>query len=262
MNMPSAQLTHAIPHQPGDPLGTTLHVDSLTARYGKKTALNDVSFSLTRGVHGLLGPNGAGKSTLFGVLAGTLRSHSGTVEVADAVKGEHIQSSIGYLPQHFDTIGGLTALEHVEFAAWVNAIPDKLCRDAAFKALAVVNLTELASMKVKKLSGGQRQRLGIACAVAHRPAILLLDEPTVGIDPMQRTEMRKYLYHIGQRSTVLVSTHLVEDLTNISQQVLILSHGSLVFQGTVEQLSERGHHDDRLASPLESGYRAVLGQQQ
>lgn len=238
-----------------------LVVDDIHASYGRRVAVRGVSLRLTAGVHGLLGPNGAGKSTLFGVLAGTVRTTSGHVTLGPDRLGAGADPSararVGFLPQRFDTVGSMTASAHVEFAAWANGVADDACPAAASWALGVVELDDLARRRVRTLSGGQRQRLGIACAIAHKPDLLLLDEPTVGLDPVQRMEVRRFLSRIGERAVVLVSTHMVEDLAQIADQVAVLVDGHVVFDGTVDALAAAGDDGHRHVSALEAGYRAV-----
>ncbi len=151
----------------------------------------------------------------------------------------------------------MTVAAHVAFAAWANGVPDDRCQKAATGALDVVELNDLAGRRVRTLSGGQRQRLGIACAIAHEPDVLLLDEPTVGLDPLQRVQVRAYLARISERAIVLVSTHMVEDLAQVADRVLVLVDGRIAFDGTVADLAESGDDGDRHVSVLESGYRKV-----
>jgi len=234
-----------------------LEARSISAGYRRKEVLHNISFSLPAGVHGLLGPNGAGKSTLFSVLSGVRKPTSGNVLITDETDSVG-NSGVGYLPQRFDIVGGMTVQQHVEYAAWVSGVADALCEDAASEAIGLVGLTDWAGKRAKELSGGQQQRLGIACAVSHSPKVLLLDEPTVGLDPIQRTDIRRHLARIGEHSVVLVSTHLVEDLTQIADSVLVMLEGRIVFQGTLAGLAQCGTTGDEYTTPVESGYRALV----
>ncbi|MCL1899561.1 MAG: ATP-binding cassette domain-containing protein [Promicromonosporaceae bacterium] len=234
---------------------TALSVRNLTVGYGRQEVLHGVSLRMAPGVHGLLGPNGAGKSTLFAALVGLMKPRGGSVTFeGPATDGA---PSIGYLPQRFDLIGSLSALEHVEFAAWTNGVEAAACTAAARVALAAVDLDDRAGVKAKRLSGGQRQRLGIACALAHDPAVVLLDEPSVGLDPMQRTQLRHNLDALGESRIVLVSTHLVEDLAQLADSVFVMLDGRIAFDGTVEELSALVPMPSSRLSPLEAGYRAI-----
>ncbi len=238
-----------------------LWLEGITARFGRREVLRDVDLELGKGVHGLLGPNGAGKSTLFGILAGVFRPAAGTIMLGEHRCGlaadKEMRKRVGYLPQRFDLSGTMTVVATVEFAAWANGINDNECRTAAERALAVVGLSDFGKRRVRTMSGGERQRLGIACAVAHAPDLLLLDEPTVGLDPVQRAQVRGYLRTIGERATVLISTHMVEDLAQIADLVTVLVDGRIAFRGTVQELSDCGGVTDQFVSPLEAGYRAV-----
>lgn len=233
--------------------------------YGRRQALRGVDLRLTPGVVGLLGPNGAGKSTLINVLATLSRPGSGQVRVGDAdlstAAGRRAaRRLIGHLPQRFDVIGGMTLRRHAEYSAWTHGLPSSECAGAAERALDEVELGELADRKARSVSGGQRQRLGIACAIVHRPALLLLDEPTVGLDPAQRVRVRHYLHQIGTTTTVLISTHLVEDVAQIADGLLVLLDGRVAYRGTVADLASApapagpGLH----MSALELGYQGLV----
>lgn len=239
----------------------TLKAEGLSVAYGRKLALRDISFELPNGLHGLLGPNGAGKSTLFAALVGMVSPSAGQITLGEDLLGRRIdrdvRAMIGYLPQRFDTVGSMRVVDTVEFAAWANGHRSAACRQAATDALAIVELTEHAHERVRTLSGGQRQRLGIACAISHRPKLLLLDEPTVGLDPEQRIKVRMYLSRVAQNAVVLTSTHLVEDLAQIAERVLVLLDGEIAFDGTTADLAARARVRDEFTSPLESGYRSV-----
>lgn len=246
-----------------DQPGPQISCAYLTFAYGRSLALSGVSLSLGRGVTGLLGPNGAGKSTLMRVLSTILPPSSGelTVDgtVVDRQSTPALRRRIGFLPQRFDTMGGATVLRNVSYAAWAAGVEPTEAVERALEALAVVGLEERAEHRARELSGGQRQRLGIACAIAHQPAILLLDEPTVGLDPLQRAGLRNHLQQIGQTSAVLVSTHLVEDLSTISDSVIVLAEGRIVFTGSVDELGQRGADSPAPGlTQLEAGYAAVI----
>jgi ABC-2 type transport system ATP-binding protein len=186
-------------------------------RFGSVLAVDNIDLALGAGVVGLLGPNGAGKTTLLSVLAGAIRPTTGEVRVAGhdvgTVSGRRaFRGSVGYLPQRFDLAGNMTVADSVRYAAWCNGVASSRVNQAADGALALVELSERAKFRVRRLSGGQRQRLGLAAALAHGPQILLLDEPTVGLDPDQRIRFRGYLRAVGQTTSVLLATHLLEDV--------------------------------------------------
>lgn len=241
----------------------SLVVENVSFAYGRRVVLQDVNLNLGAGVYGLLGPNGAGKSTLLNVVASLAKPRTGAVlinglNLANKTERTQARSQIGFLPQRFSIASRMSVQRHVEYAAWTNGVSDRECAIAAEHALAVVQLSDLATRRAGTLSGGQRQRLGIACAIAHRPSVLLLDEPTVGLDPAQRFEVRSYLGEIGQDATVLVSTHLVEDVALIAEQLIVLNDGRIRFVGSVNELAACGGERPEYMGELEAGYHAVL----
>lgn len=231
-------------------------------RYRRREALSGVSLGLDVGVTGLLGPNGAGKTTLLSLLAAIRRPTSGdilmngvSVRATDASRNRH---SIGYLPQRFDLMRWATVHRNVSYAAWAQGVDRSNCDEAARSALDLVDLGDLAGRRVATLSGGQRQRVGIACAVAHEPQLVLLDEPTAGLDPSQRVQIRSHLAEIAASATVVVSTHIVQDLAHIASQVVVLSDGHVAFSGNITQLQHVGIDTPRAGmSDLESGYEFI-----
>lgn len=243
--------------------GPQIRCTDVTFSYGRSIALAGVSLSLGRGVTGLLGPNGAGKSTLMRVLSTILPPSSGELHIDGTVVDQQstpgLRRRIGLLPQRFDTMGSATVLRNVSYAAWAAGVAPSDAVARAQEALAVVGLEKRAEHKARELSGGQRQRLGIACAIAHQPAMLLLDEPTVGLDPLQRAGLRNHLQQIGRTSAVLVSTHLVEDLSTISDSIIVLAEGRVVFTGSVSELARLGADSPTQGlTELEAGYAAVI----
>lgn len=232
--------------------------------YGRRKVLHGISVGLSVGVTGLLGPNGAGKSTLLNILATVRQPSGGTVAIdgADTTSRDGratARRSIGYLPQRFDLMHGATLRRNVAYAAWAQGVPADRSDEAAFESLKLVGLAPRADERAGRLSGGQRQRLGIACAVAHRPRVLLLDEPTVGIDPIQRVEIRRYLRQIASTTAVVVSTHIVEDIAQSASRVLVMDAGRMWFDGSVAELELRGaSKTGEGASALELGYAATI----
>lgn len=221
--------------------------------YRSRKAIRGVSLELTTGITALLGPNGAGKSTLMKLLVGTLSPAQGTVKVP-----QHV----GYLDQHFSAMGSLSLERTVGYAAWAAGVEPKRCYDLARRALSQVNLTDFRS-KVKTLSGGQRQRLGVACALASGPELVVLDEPTVGIDPEQRASLRQDLIAIASRTSILISTHLVNDAVTMADRILVMKEGRIIFDGTVTGLEEMASGEpERGISLAEMGYLRIIAQDQ
>ncbi|NMN01173.1 ABC transporter ATP-binding protein [Bifidobacterium sp. DSM 109958] len=207
-------------------------------RYGRTQVLHDVSFSIGRGVTGLLGANGAGKTTLLNVLSTLRRPHEGHVVVAghdasDARGRESARAGLGYLPQRFELMGCSTLEDNVAYAAWAHGLREDLIPRAVDDALAAVDLLDRRGMRARQLSGGQRQRLAIACATAHRPEVILLDEPTAGVDPMQRANIRTMVARLGERATVLLSTHIIDDVSRGADRLLIMVDGGIAYAGDI-----------------------------
>lgn len=244
--------------------GTHVDVRSLRVRFGRRRiALDGVNLSLDRGVHGLLGPNGAGKTTLMRVLATVLPPTSGTVSLLDtSADGDHqalrqVRRRLGYLPQQFGYYPRFTAREFVEYFAWLKEMSAADVPTAVDRALDRVGLTERADDKLKKLSGGMLRRVGIAQAIVNDPELLLLDEPTAGLDPDQRAQLRELLWVISADACVLVSSHIVEDLADCDA-VTVLAGGVAIFTGTSDELTASSDESAAGDTQLERGYRAVL----
>ncbi|SEE36492.1 ABC transporter ATP-binding protein [Jiangella alba] len=244
---------------------TATHVDvrDLVVRYRRRVALDGLDLRLGAGVHGLLGPNGAGKTTLMRVLATVTRPASGGVTVldGDVVAGSaalrRVRRRLGYLPQQFGYYPRFTVREFVEYFAWLKEVPRERIPVAVDRAIERVGLLDRADERLKRLSGGMLRRAGIAQAIVNEPDLLLLDEPTAGLDPEQRVDFRDLLRVLGVDACVLVSTHLVEDVAAACADVTLLHEGRSVFRGTPGELAARGDGGDG-DSPIERGYTAVL----
>jgi ABC-2 type transport system ATP-binding protein len=241
-----------------------LSTDAVSCRWGRRTVLNDVTVNVPSGVTALVGSNGAGKSTLMGVLATVHRPATGTIWYdgqaigRDQVNG--FRRQLGYLPQRFDLMSWSTVHRNVAYAAWCNGIPARDCYDVARTAISDVGLSGQATKRAGTLSGGQRQRVGLACAIAHRPTVLLLDEPTAGLDAAHRAGLRQHLATIGEHATVLISTHLADDIAAIADRVIALAAGRVTFAGPTDALVDIGSHaPTRGLSDLEAGLASVSG---
>ena len=239
--------------------------DGLTLRRRRRTVLDGLDLTLGRGVHGLLGPNGAGKTTLMRVLATVVAPTSGSVQLLPDPAGgrppalREVRRRLGYLPQQFGFYPRFTAREYVEYLAWLKEMAPAAVPLAVDRALARVGLTDRADHRLKTLSGGMIRRVGLAQALVNDPAVLLLDEPTAGLDPEQRLAFRGLVRELGQDSCVLISTHLVEDVTAACDDVLVLDAGRIVFTGTPDELTARAVADpDADGSAAERGYLAAL----
>jgi ABC-type multidrug transport system ATPase subunit len=235
----------------------------LQVKAGRHLAVNGLDLTLGTGVHGLLGPNGAGKTTLMRALATVISPAGGRLTLlGESVDGRadlrRVRRGLGYLPQQFGFYPRFTVREFVEYMAWLKEMPKDEIPGAVQRAVDRVGLTAKADARMKTLSGGMLRRAGIAQAIVNDPAVLLLDEPTVGLDPEQRLEFRELLRDVGVDSCVLVSTHLVEDVVAACVDVIVMNEGRLVSEGRVDELVAHGGPGDAGDSPAERGYSALL----
>lgn len=227
--------------------------------------LHDVDLHLSPGLTGLLGPNGAGKTTLLRTLATVVPPRGGSLELdgLDATRPamlSRIRRHLGYLPQGFGFPPRFTVAEFVSYSAWLRGMERTAIRPAAMEAIESVGLRDSARTQMRRLSHGMRQRAGIAATVIGRPRIILLDEPTVGLDPMQRIEFRKLIQVTAVEfdACVLLSTHLVEDIGACCEQVSVLESGRSVFSGSVADFAELARPDAPGTSDLERSYATLL----
>jgi ABC-2 type transport system ATP-binding protein len=235
-----------------------IHAQGLRVRAGRRMAVDGVDLSLTTGVHGLLGPNGAGKTTLIRALATVSRPAGGELDLLGGAEQRAVRRRLGYLPQEFGYYRRFTVREFVEYMAWLKEMPKADLPGAVQRAIERVGLTDRADDKLKTLSGGMVRRAGIAQAIVNDPAILLLDEPTAGLDPTQRMDFRRLLREFADDTCVVVSTHLVEDVATACTDVVLLDAGKVVFQGASAELAAAGTEADAGDSPMERGYSALL----
>ena len=210
-----------------------LTVDRLTKQYDSKIAVDRMSFTLHKGVTGLLGANGAGKTTLIRMLCGILNPTSGEI-VYDGipVRSEEYRNVLGYLPQDFGYYPEFTCREFLMYFSALKGLDKRSAKNRSGELLTLAGLEDVASVKVRKLSGGMKQRLGIAQALINRPEILILDEPTAGLDPAERVRFRNLIEEIGKESIVLLSTHIVSDIEHIADRIIMMNSGQIVWQGT------------------------------
>ncbi|MEP7021587.1 MAG: ABC transporter ATP-binding protein [Pseudonocardiales bacterium] len=238
----------------------------LTRRLGRTQAVAGVTLSAEEGVLGLLGPNGAGKTSLLRMLATVIPPTSGRLRLLGRDPGDHaqrreIRRRLGYLPQSLGYYPGFTVVEFVEYFALLKEVPAERVPHAVAAAVERVGLGDKAKTKLRTLSGGMLRRVGIAQAIVNVPELLLLDEPTAGLDPEQRMAFRTLLRDLGQSATVVVSTHLVEDVGAACSRVALMDQGKIVFHGTPAELTTRGEGTDAAGdAQLERGYSAVLAE--
>jgi gliding motility-associated transport system ATP-binding protein len=218
-----------------------IQVNGLTKDYGARRAIDNLTFDAEQGeIVGFLGPNGAGKTTTMRILTGYMPPTDGTAVVAgyDVVEESlEVRRRVGYLPETVPLYDDMTAIEYLKFMASLRRIPDPEQR--AYETLEGVNLKERADSYIGTFSKGMRQRVGLAQALIHRPEVLILDEPTIGLDPAQVVEMRNVIREIGKDRTVLLSTHILSEAQQICDRVLIINKGKIVTEDTPENLQSR-----------------------
>ncbi|RIV37379.1 ATP-binding cassette domain-containing protein [Micromonospora radicis] len=237
----------------------------LAQRYGRRNVFRNLDVVVPRGVTVLLGPNGAGKTTLLHTIVGLKRPVAGNLHVLgrDVLRRgglRAVAARIGFLPQTVSHYPGYTVRDSVGYAAWLKGVPERDIGVKVDRALRLMNLSGRAASRMGSLSGGLLRRAGIAQAIVHEPALLILDEPAAGLDPQQRIELRRVLRKVADTATVLVSTHVVDDARHVADTLIVLNEGSVVFTGTVaglEGLARTGTDGD---SDLERGYLAALRQ--
>ena len=218
-------------------MNTEIVLKDLDKYYGKKQALRRVNLTISQGMFGLLGPNGAGKTTLMKILATLLPKTGGKVTICgtDISQEREIRRMVGYLPQDFSMYGNMTAMDYLGVLSGMKKAER---RERIPMLLEKVNLTENHGTKVKAMSGGMRRRLGIAQAILHNPRVLIVDEPTAGLDPEERVRFRNLLFEIAEERIVILSTHIVGDIEATCENIAVLNQGELLFQGTVTDLLE------------------------
>jgi len=218
-----------------------IQVNGLTKDYGARRAIANLTFDAEQGeIVGFLGPNGAGKTTTMRILTGYMPPTEGTATVAgyDVVEESlEVRKRVGYLPETVPLYTDMTALDYLKFMADLRHIPNS--RERAYETLERVNLSDRADGYIGNFSKGMRQRMGLAQALIHRPEVLILDEPTIGLDPAQVVEMRSVIREIGKDRTVLLSTHILPEAQQICDRVLIINKGSIVAEDTPENLQSR-----------------------
>lgn len=216
-----------------------LKVENLTKNFGGFTAVNHLSLTMTSGVYGLLGVNGAGKTTLMRMLCTLLKPSEGSI----SYNGKDIfqldadyRKLLGYLPQDFGFYPEFTVQDYLLYIATIKGIKRTVAKKRVKELIVQVGLSKVANKKMKKLSGGMKRRAGIAQAMLNNPKILILDEPTAGLDPNERIRFRNLISELSEERLVLLSTHIVSDIEYIANEILLMKDGSLIHKGTSDEL--------------------------
>jgi ABC-2 type transport system ATP-binding protein len=216
----------------------------LSKYYGSFVAIEDISFSIPRGqIVAFLGPNGAGKSTTMKILSGYLAASAGTAKIAGLdVARDRLEASrrLGYLPENGPLYNDMTPVELLRFFGEARSIPPQQMHSRLSEVTELCALEQVLEKPIGKLSRGYRQRVGLAQALLHDPEVLIMDEPTAGLDPNQIRDFRTNISHLGQSKTILISTHILQEVQAIAQRVLFIHNGRLVYDGPPEKMAPTG----------------------
>ena len=238
-----------------------IEVKNLVKRYGDHVAVNNLSFTVEEGqIYGFLGPNGAGKSTTMNIITGYLASTEGEVLINGhniLEEPEEAKKCIGYLPELPPVYTDMTVLEYLKFVAELKKIPKDQRKKQILEVMNLVKITDMQNRLIKNLSKGYRQRVGLAQAVLGYPPIIILDEPTVGLDPKQIIEIRDLIHELGQTHTVILSSHILSEVQAICESVLIIAHGKLVAFDTPQNLENRLTSGGRLTLSADCSAEAL-----
>lgn len=227
-----------------------IEVSNLTKKYGDHIALDHVSFKVKKGhIYGLLGPNGAGKSTTMNILTGYIAPNEGSVMINGydmSVQARAAKKCIGYLPEIPPLYPDMSVLEYLHFAASIKKIPTKEREEEVERVMALTNVYAVQNRLIRNLSKGYKQRVGIAQAILGEPEIIILDEPTVGLDPEQIIEIRSLIASLKEKHTVILSSHILSEISAVCDEVLMIAKGKVVAMDTTENVLKMSHRSQRL----------------
>lgn len=235
-----------------------LLIKNLYKRYGDVVALNNFGFSFKKGIYGILGANGAGKSTMMNLIADNIKRQSGEIlfNGTDILRlGKSFRKVLGYMPQEQGMYDELSAQTFLYYMSSLKGVPKRQAKKQIDNLLEVVALTKDAHKKLGGYSGGMRQRVLLAQALLGEPKIIILDEPTAGLDPKERIRMRNYISNLGKNKIVLITTHIVSDIETIASEILLINQGELVISGSPLELKDKVNGDN-----LEDVYMSYLGE--
>jgi len=238
-----------------------IEVKNLTKKYGDKTAVNNISFNIEGGkIYGLLGPNGAGKSTTMNIITGCLAPTEGSITIngydilKDAIKAKKY---IGYLPEIPPVYPEMTPHEYLTFIAEAKGVEYETSLRQVREAIELTQLESVKDRLIRNLSKGYRQRVGIAQALIGNPDIIILDEPTVGLDPKQIIEIRDLIRTLGESKTVIISSHILAEISEICEHIIIINHGKIVANDTIEKLNSASFGNDNLRISVRGDFDTV-----
>ena len=222
---------------------TNIILKDVSKFYGKKQALNGINLEIEKGMFGLLGRNGAGKTTLMKSIATLHSVSSGDITVCgiNISESRKVREMIGYLPQDFSMYSNMSAYEAMDYLGVLSGLDKKTRKERIPELLSKVNLNNNMKIKVKAMSGGMRRRLGIAQAILHNPKVLIVDEPTAGLDPEERVRLRNLLSEIADDRIVILSTHIVGDIESTCENIAVMDEGKIIFKGTVTELLDKAN---------------------
>lgn len=227
-----------------------IEIQNLTKKYGKSTVLDDLNLTINKGeIIGLLGPNGAGKSTTMNIITGYISATEGNVKIDGLDILQHprkVKKKIGYLPDTPPLYMEMTVEEYLKFVCKIKAVERKKIKETVEKVEDIVKITNYRNRLIKNLSKGYKQRVGLAQAIIGDPEVLILDEPTVGLDPKEIIEIRSLIKELGKTRTVVLSSHILSEVSAVCHRVVIINKGSLVASGTPEELSKKISYSNKL----------------
>ena len=240
-----------------------LNVSNLSKKYEDLVAVDNLSFQVEKGdIYGFVGPNGAGKSTTINMVSGLLIPDTGNVTFEDNKSFEEWHSNIGLVPQDLAIYADLSAEENVYFFASLYGLKGSVLRKQVDKALKLVGLEDNGKKRAEKFSGGMKRRLNIACAIAHNPKLIIMDEPTVGIDPQSRNFILESIRKLSENgTTVIYTSHYMEEVEEICNKVMIIDHGKIILKGTIGEVRTKFTNNEGKVPTLEEIFLSITGKE-